>query len=106
VNAIITLRQKAGLTRKVFARFFGFSERAIAGWETGQQVSEPAKRRAAEMQRLINRLSALVDRKEIPTWLQTPNKAFDGLKPLEVIERGEMDRLWSMIFFLESGVAS
>jgi hypothetical protein len=41
-----------------------------------------------------------------PQWLQTPNPAFGELKPLEVIERGEIDRLWSMIFYLESGVAS
>jgi hypothetical protein len=31
--------------------------------------------------------------------------AFGELKPLEVIERGEIDRLWNMIFYLESGVA-
>ncbi len=42
----------------------------------------------------------------IPEWLETPNAAFEGLKPLEVIERGEIDRLWNMIFYLESGVAS
>ena len=40
------------------------------------------------------------------SWLDTPNDAFDGLKPLEVIERGEIDRLWNMIFYLESGVTS
>ena len=39
-------------------------------------------------------------------WLDTPNDAFDGLKPLEIIERGEIDRLWNMIFYLESGRAS
>jgi Protein of unknown function (DUF2384) len=42
----------------------------------------------------------------IAEWLSTPNEEFDGLKPLEVIERGEMDRLWDMIFYLESGIAS
>ena len=42
----------------------------------------------------------------IPQWLETPNQAFDGLKPLEVIERGQIDRLWRMLFYLESGVAS
>ena len=36
---------------------------------------------------------------------QESGRAFDGLKPLEVIERGEIDRLWNMIFYLESGVA-
>jgi hypothetical protein len=29
----------------------------------------------------------------IGPWLQTPNDAFDGAKPLELIERGETDRL-------------
>ena len=33
-------------------------------------------------------------------------KVFEGIKPLEVIERGEIDRLWTMIFYLELGVAS
>ena len=26
--------------------------------------------------------------------------------PLEVVERGEIDKLWKMLFYLESGVAS
>jgi hypothetical protein len=34
----------------------------------------------------------------------TPNDAFDGLKPLEVIECGEVDRIWQMIIILRSGV--
>ena len=42
----------------------------------------------------------------IPGWLNSPNRAFDGLKPIEVIERGEIDRLWDMIFYLESGIPS
>lgn len=41
-----------------------------------------------------------------PERLETPNPALDGLKPLEVIERGEIDPLWNMIFYLESGVGS
>ncbi|MFO0865772.1 MAG: antitoxin Xre/MbcA/ParS toxin-binding domain-containing protein [Gemmataceae bacterium] len=40
------------------------------------------------------------------SWLQTPNETFDGLKPLEVIDRGESDRLWQMIYFLRSGTAA
>jgi hypothetical protein len=44
--------------------------------------------------------------KAIAAWLDTPNSAFAGLKPLEVIKRGEVDRLWQMLFYLESGVAS
>ena len=45
-------------------------------------------------------------RRTFPGWLETPNDAFGGLKPLEVIKRGEIDRLWNMIFYRESGIAS
>jgi hypothetical protein len=50
--------------------------------------------------------SEVVAADAIPAWLDTPNQAFDGLKPLEVIERGEIERLWNLIFYPESGVTS
>ena len=101
-----TVRGRLGLNRKLFSRLTGFSERAIADWEGGKPVSEPGLRRIKELDRFRNRLAEVVAEDVIPGWLDTPNDAFDGLKPLEVIERGEIDRLWNMIFYLESGVAS
>jgi len=35
--------------------------------------------------------------------MEMPNPAFDGLKPLEVWERGQEDQIWTMIYDLESG---
>ena len=101
-----TVRGRLGLTRKVFSRLAGFSERAVADWESGKPVSEPGLRRIKELDRFRDRLSEVVAEDVIPSWLDTPNDAFGGLKPLEVIERGEIDRLWNMIFYLESGVTS
>jgi hypothetical protein len=69
-------------------------------------MSEPSLRRLREIERLRDRLAEVVKADTIPHWIETPNPAFDGLKPLEVVERGEVDRLWEMIYFLESGVAS
>ena len=66
---------------------------------------EEVLRRMRETERFQTRLAELVKADAIPAWLDAPNPAFDGLKPLEVIERGEIDRLWNMIFYLESGVA-
>ncbi len=100
------VRRKLGLSRKIFSRLTGFSERAIAGWERGGIPDEPGLRRIRETERFQKRLAEVVPQEGIPIWLDTPNEAFDGLKPLEVIERGEIDRLWNMIFYLESGVAS
>ena len=100
------VRGRLGVSRKMFSRLAGFSERTIADWESGKPVSEPGLRRVKELDRFRDRLSEVVAEDVIPSWLDTPNDAFDGLKPLEVIERGEIDRLWNMIFYLESGVGA
>jgi hypothetical protein len=72
----------------------------------GKPLSEPARRKLAETQRLVAALGELVEPESIPDWRRTPNNAFGGLKPVEVNERGETDRLWRMLFYLESGVAT
>jgi DNA-binding transcriptional regulator YiaG len=105
-KSVAEVRQSLGLTRKLFARLTGFSERAIANWESGAEPDEPGLRRIRETERFQARLAELVAPKIIPQWLDTPNDAFNGLKPLEVVERGEIDRLWNMIFYFDSGVAS
>jgi hypothetical protein len=105
VPFVAAVRAKLRLPRKTFSRMTGFSERAIAGWESGKApISEPGLRRIREIERFQERLAQVVDAEAIPAWLETPNPAFDDLKPLEVIERGEIDRLWNMLFYLESGV--
>lgn len=105
-SLVAALRKKLRLRRKTFCRLTGFSERAVAGWESGKTISESGLRRMRETERFQERLAEVVNPEAIPVWLETPNPAFDGLKPLEVIERGEIDRVWNMIFYLESGVAS
>ncbi len=100
------IRAEVGVSIRLLSRLTGFSQRAIAGWESGAPVSEPARRRLLEIERFRSRLAEVVQPDSIPEWLDTPNEAFEGLKPVEVIERGEIDRLWNMIFYLESGVSS
>ena len=99
------VRKKIGLTRDKFARMTGFSVRTIAAWEGGSALRGAAQR-MAEMSRLQDALSRVMKHDFIATWLATPNEGFGGLKPLEVIERGELDRIWRMIYLLESGTPS
>ena len=100
------IRRRLGLTRSVFSRLSQFSERAIADWEGGQSLSGQSRQRMVELKRLQQALANVVQSDYVGDWLQAPNAAFDGLKPLEVIERGETDRIWRMIYLLESGVPS
>ena len=79
------------------------SIRNLASIEGGKQASPTILRRLEELRRVVNALSEVMKREAIGSWLKRPNDAFDGLKPIEVIERGEIDRIWSMIFHLRSG---
>lgn len=99
------LRERIGLNRRLFARLTGYSERALAAWEGGKQLSDQALPRMIEIKRLHAALSRVMKAEFVGTWLQTPNQAFEKLKPIEVVERGEIDRLWKMIHVLESGQA-
>jgi len=91
------------LGRDALARMAGYSSRAVADWASGKRVNTSTVQRLTEVTRLCEALSEVVDPNSIGEWLHTPNDAFDGSTPLQLIERGETDRLWRMIYHLESG---
>jgi DNA-binding transcriptional regulator YiaG len=92
-----------GVTQDTFTRLTGFSPRAVAHWASGDKPSTSTQRRLTELNRLFAALSELIDKDAIGPWLKQPNSAFDGSTPLQVIERGESDRIWRMVSELESG---
>jgi DNA-binding transcriptional regulator YiaG len=105
-GAVAELRNRLQLTQAVFARLLPVSVRSLATLESGSPPTEVVARRLIELRRLTNALSEVIKKEALGKWLQTPNDALGGLKPLEVIDRGECDRIWSMIYFLRSGVPS
>jgi DNA-binding transcriptional regulator YiaG len=100
------LRERLRLKQTDFARLIPVSVRSLATLEAGTPPTEVVGRRLTELRLLTDALSEVIREESLGTWLKTPNNAFDGLKPLEVIDRGESDRLWSMIYLLRSGVPS
>jgi hypothetical protein len=51
-------------------------------------------------------LSELIPADEVGDWLRTPNCAFEEQKPIQVIERAELDRIWRMIVQIDAAVAN
>src|SRR5439155_19999600 len=98
------VRSGLGVTREFFARMTGFAVRAISGWEAGRPLSEAALRRVKEMKRLRDALAGGIRPEFIPRWLETPCEGLGGLKPVEVLERGETDRLWRTVLLIGSGM--
>ena len=101
--AVQELAEKFGLRQETLSRMTGFSVRAVAGWASGKRASAPVKRAFTEMDRLLDGLSRLMKPKEVGHWLKEPNPAFEGSSPVQVIERGQIDRVWRMLYFVESG---
>ena len=103
-GAVASLRSTLAMPRSTFARLVGRTERAVIDWESGKSTPQGLSRqRVHELHRLVTALKGLVDPHALGSWFETPNPAFGGLKPLEVIERGESDRLWRMVFEMKSG---
>jgi len=106
VISVGVLRKRLKLKQPEFARLVPISQRSLATLESGAPPTPAIARRLTELERLMDALSEIIQEESLGTWLQTPNDAFDGLKPIEVIDRGEADRLWEMIYDLRSGIPS
>ncbi len=103
--SVRTFCSSFGVTQDSFTRLAGFSPRAVAHWASGRTPGGSAQKRLTELTRLFDALSDLVDAKAIGQWLKQPNPAFEGSTPLQVIERGETDRIWRMVWELRTGNA-
>jgi hypothetical protein len=101
--SVTDFTNRYGISHDTLTRMTGFSLRAVSNWSQGSKPSSSTARRLTEIKRLFAALEKLVSPEAIGLWLKEPNPAFDGSTPLQVIERGETDRIWRMVYELESG---
>ena len=91
------------MPQPLLVRLTGFSPRSVAKWSEGVPPSPKQEKALVEMDRLLDALARVMPPAHVGRWLKSPNPAFDGSTPLQIVERGELDRLWRMLFDLESG---
>lgn len=97
-------RESFGISRSDFARVVNLSERSLATHEKSAAVPPSVTRRIEEALRLLEALKEIIGKAETVTaWLTTKNRAFDNSTPLQVIEKGESDRLWQMVYEFRTG---
>ena len=101
---VVEVRCGLGVTRVFFSRMIGFSVRTISGWEAGRPLSEVALAKVMEMKRLRDALASRIRSGFIPKWLENPCEGLGGVKPVEILERGELDRLWRTVLLIGSGM--
>jgi hypothetical protein len=93
------------LSNEALSRVTGASPRTISYWNSGVAPQRSSAQKLQEVTRLFDALADIIKSNAIAAWLQRPNKQFEGSTPLQVIERGESDRLWRMIWQLREGNA-
>lgn len=96
-------RTEFKMTQLIVVRLTGFSSRSVAKWSEGVQPSPKQEKALVEMDRLLDGLARVMQPAQVGRWLKSPNPAFDGSTPLQIVERGEIDRIWHMLYDLESG---
>lgn len=98
------VRSKYGLKQVSMSRLLGISSRKLSELESQSRDPRPeTKRRLSEVDRLHKALDEIMDAGDIAGWMEEPNEAFGGSTPLQLVERGEIDRLWQMIFAIRTG---
>lgn len=103
--APLKTRSDFGFSQEEFGRLVGMSTRKISSLETSKQnPSTEDFRRVNELSRLHAELSQIIEASAIPTWMKTPNEYFGGLSPMEVVQRGESDRIYRMAWRLQEGI--
>ncbi len=94
-------RKKQGISRKLFASMADCSERTLATCEKAAQIPKTIERPVTETVRLLGGLKELAGEDDVlKAWLVAPNRAFGNKTPLSLIESGESDRLWEMVYQL------
>ncbi|MBN1476745.1 helix-turn-helix domain-containing protein [Candidatus Sumerlaeota bacterium] len=99
------VRLSYGLTQQKMSSLTGTSLRKLSALERGEQrATFEDLRRFTELCRLRKELVHIVAPEAISNWLQEPNEFLDGQSPVEIIRRGESDKLWRLIWRLQDGV--
>jgi signal transduction histidine kinase len=90
--------RKTRVSLDTFTRLLGVSRRAVGGWISGnERPNRSNQKKLNELFRLFTALAELVDLNKIGRRLEQANLNLNGATPLEVIERGESDRIWRLI---------
>ena len=87
------LREELQLSHEVLARLIACSQEQIEEWETGKPLPTETRQRIKDILGIKSELEKLMQRDFIAEWLEKPNESLDGQTPLEILERGEFDRI-------------
>jgi transcriptional regulator with XRE-family HTH domain len=105
-NDVGQLRQRLDFSQAAMAQVIGVSSRTVSRWEEGStRPSGLAKEKLEKIEALVELIERYIKQEARAEWLQTPNPAFGGKSPAEVLQSpGGMDRLIEFFRRIEWGI--
>ncbi|MHB1421752.1 MAG: hypothetical protein ACYC3I_00870 [Gemmataceae bacterium] len=103
-----TVRKEYGLSRPLLARLLGVAESRLARWEKEGKLPQDAQTKIKQAAELLKGLSRVIPRADLANWLVSPSDACRSAgaqTPADLMGEGRYDKIESMIYFFESGVA-
>jgi DNA-binding transcriptional regulator YiaG len=97
------LRQRHGLSQGLLARLLDVSLRTVSGLESRSVAPAQLRRNLVQVNRLCGALAEAMESGYVGKWLDEPNEMLGGLKPVEAVERGQIDLVWQVVEGLRSG---
>ena len=91
------------LTRAMLSDLTGMTFRSPTKSRRRLSLSKKQEKALSELDRLLVALSRIMQPTEIGPWLVRPHPAFDKRSPLNLVQDGEKDRIWRMLYDLSSG---
>ncbi len=96
-------RVRYGITQEEFADLTGMSKSVVSQIENNRKpaVTPGDRRRIREVERLCTEIAKIIRPAAVGAWLRSPNPRFHDSSPLEIIRRGEMDRVLRLAWHLQ-----
>jgi putative toxin-antitoxin system antitoxin component (TIGR02293 family) len=89
------------------ARVVGTSPRSITRWQAARTVPRrDSEERLLELKAVIDLLGGVLRAEPARLWLRSPNPDLDYEKPIDVVARGEYQRVIDSIMSLAEGVTA
>ncbi|MGB3683096.1 MAG: antitoxin Xre/MbcA/ParS toxin-binding domain-containing protein [Rubrobacteraceae bacterium] len=102
-RAIAELESSLTMTDSDVARALGISPRSLRRWSSGE--SHPQRESRTNLARLVALSGRLEETfgKHADEWLEADSRYLGGLKPIEALRAGRMDRVEDALEALDSG---
>ena len=102
-NELRDLRRRYSSSQALLARLLDVSLRTLSGAESAAAVRARMRRSVTQTLRLCDVLAEAMQPSFVGHWLDQPNQMLGNLKPVEAIERGQIDLVWQIAEGLRSG---